>query len=205
MAEGVAVTDRRGRIVHTNPAFDAMFGYEPGELLGRHCNILNFSPPEENLPVHQKILHQINTTGSWSGEFENRKKDGTPFFTQAHISVLKMDGKKLYISVQEDITERRRAQETMRRQAELLDLAHDAIVALDPQGRISYWNQGAEALYGWTKGQALGRPAHELLATRFPEPLPAIEKQVLDQGHWEGELVHTTREPRRHREQPLDR
>ncbi len=196
MGEGVAVTDRRGHILHTNPAFDAMFGYESGELLGRHCNILNCSPPEANLPLHKKILHQINTTGSWSGEFENRQKDGTPFFTQAHISVLEMGGKKLYISVQEDITERRRAQETMRRQAELLDLAHDAILALDPRGRISYWNQGAEALYGWTRGQALGRPAHELLATRFPETLTDIEQQVLEQGHWEGELVHTTRDGR---------
>ena len=50
MAEGVAVTDQRGDIIYTNPALDAMFGYEPGELLGRHSNILNFDPPEEEPP-----------------------------------------------------------------------------------------------------------------------------------------------------------
>ena len=155
-------------IVHANPAFDAMFGYEPGELIGRPSHILNAIPPEENLPVLREILHQINTTGSWRGEFQNRKKDGTPFFTHAHISVLEAAGKKLYISVQEDITARRRAQETMRRQAELLDLAYDAIFVRSPQGQITYWNQSAAHLYGWTKEEALGQVSTSFYRPGFP-------------------------------------
>ena len=162
-------------------------------MLGRHCNILNAHPPEENLPVLREMLHQINTTGSWRGEFQNRKKDGTSFFTHAHISALEAAGKKLHISVQEDITERRRAQETMRRQAELLDLANDAIFVRSPQGHITYWNQSAAHLYGWTREEALGQVSHQLLQTSFPQPLLEIERHLVEHGYWEGELVHTTR------------
>ncbi len=196
MAEGVTVTDGRGNILYTNPAFDAMFGYEPGELVGRHSNILNHYSPEENTRVVKEILKSVNTTGAWFGEFHNCRKDGRPFFTAARISALSEGDKKLFISVQEDITERKRAEEMLRRQAELLDLANDAILVRDFLDRIRFWNHGATELYGWTSADALGQISHELLKTEFPEPLEDIEGQLLQKGRWEGELRQTTKDGR---------
>jgi PAS domain S-box-containing protein len=193
MAEGVTVTDQRGQIIYTNPAFDAMFGYKPGELVGRHSNILNFSPPEENLDIVREILDQVNTTGFWTGEFHNCRKEGKPFFTLARLSTIEVGGKKLFISVQEDITQRKRAKEMLERQAELLDLAHDAILVRDPKGRIIYWNQGASQQYGWSREAAMSQVSYKLLKTVFPQPLMEIERQLMDEGFWEGELTHTTR------------
>src|SRR2546427_589146 len=60
-----------------------------------------------------------------------------------------------------------RAVEALTRNAALFDLAHDAILVRDRAGRILFWNQGAERLYGWSKSEALGRLTHDLLATRF--------------------------------------
>lgn len=80
--------------------------------------------------------------------------------------------------------------EQLRQQAELLDLAHDAIFVRDSEGLITYWNGGAEKLYGWTSEQACGKVSHELLRTQFPQPRAEIETQVLDSSGWEGELVH---------------
>jgi PAS domain S-box-containing protein len=74
--------------------------------------------------------------------------------------------------------------------AALLDLANDAIFVKAATGTITYWNQGAERLYGWTKGEALGRSPHELLRTEFPIPLTEIEAK----DYWEGELRHTKRD-----------
>jgi len=74
--------------------------------------------------------------------------------------------------------------------AALLDLANDAIFVKSVNGTISYWNQGAERLYGWTKTEALGRSTHELLRTEFPIPLTEIEAR----DFWEGELRHTRRD-----------
>jgi PAS domain S-box-containing protein len=197
MAEGVAVIDRRGQIMYTNPAFDAMFGYKPGELVGRHSNILNHTPPEENAGRMKEILTSIKTSGIWSGEFRNCRKSGSPFYSSARISALMVGGKKLYISVQEDVTERKKTREMLARQAELLDLAHDAILVRDPKGRITYWNQGAAHHYGWTREEALGQMSHKLLQTVFPQPLLEIERQLLEQGFWEGELIHTASQGRK--------
>ena len=67
------------------------------------------------------------------------------------------------------------------RQAELLELASDAIFVRDLAGIITYWNAGAEALYGWPRAEALGKVSHELLRTEFPRPRAAIEAAVLDE------------------------
>jgi PAS domain S-box-containing protein len=81
-----------------------------------------------------------------------------------------------------------------REQAELLDLTDDAVMGRGLEGKIFYWNRGAERLYGWRKEEARGQITHELFQTRFPKPLPEIEAQMLEKGSWEGELVHQRRE-----------
>jgi len=101
------------------------------------------------------------------------------------------------------MSDRRRAQlyadlrqrnELLHRQALLLDMANDAFVIRDTEYRITYWNQGAERLYGWSKEEALGRVAHELLNTQFPEPIDRIMGKLRSTGWWRGELVHTRRD-----------
>jgi PAS domain S-box-containing protein len=117
-----------------------------------------------------------------------------------------------------DVTERKRAEEELRKsrdelelrvrqrtaeledttsrlreQAALLELAHDAILVRDLDDRIVYWNSGAERTYGWRKEEALGKITHELLHTEFPKPLEEITAEVLGNLEWEGELLHRTR------------
>ena len=93
-----------------------------------------------------------------------------------------------------DIDDRKRAEETLREQANLLDLTHDTVFVADMQGVIKYWNRGAEEQYGWTAEQALGTVVHELLRTVFPKPREEIIVEVTRTGRWEGELVHTRKD-----------
>ena len=74
-------------------------------------------------------------------------------------------------------------------QAKLLDLANDAIFIRNAGDNISYWNEGAERLYGWASGEVLGRSVHEILHTEFPVPL----SEILQTDRWEGELRHMTK------------
>jgi len=77
------------------------------------------------------------------------------------------------------------------RQASLLNLTHDPIFVRDMNGVISYWNRGAEELYGWTADQAVGKRTQELLRIVFPSPFDEIQTELLRTGRWEGELKKT--------------
>jgi PAS domain S-box-containing protein len=82
-------------------------------------------------------------------------------------------------------------------QAELLHLARDMIFVHDMDGRITFWNRGAELAYGWKREEALGQLSHKLLKTEYGEPLIRITVRIVRDGWWEGELIHTTRAGRK--------
>jgi PAS domain S-box-containing protein len=73
-------------------------------------------------------------------------------------------------------------------QASLLNLTHDSIFVRDMYAVITYWNRGAQELYGWTAEQAIGKRTDELLSTVFPKPFPEIMDDLLVTDRWEGEL-----------------
>jgi CDP-glucose 4,6-dehydratase len=82
-------------------------------------------------------------------------------------------------------------------QLQLLDLIPETAMARNTEGVIAFWNRGAEKMYGWRKNEAVGRVSHTLLNTQFPKSLQEIEKELLQKGVWEGELIHTTRNGKR--------
>jgi len=107
-----------------------------------------------------------------------------------------------YVGTIQDITDRKRAEQALidsesrlrdndERLRELLNTIHLAAVfvrGLD--GRIRFWSRGCERLYGWTADEAVGRSAHELLDTIFPEPLADIEATLRQAGEWQGDVRH---------------
>ena len=122
------------------------------------------------------------------------RKDGTFFPVRYSASPIFRDGVPVGTVIEaQDVTESKAAEEEIRKQAELLSLAHDAIMVRDPESRVIFWNQGAENTYGWTAEEAIGRVTHELLQTRFPVSREAVDVALQEQGEWEGELTHITR------------
>ncbi|MBE9223899.1 PAS domain S-box protein [Phormidium sp. LEGE 05292] len=93
----------------------------------------------------------------------------------------------------EALLEQQHTQFLLSEKAQLLDLAHDTIMTCDLNWVITFWNQGAQQMYGWTPAEALGKETHTLLKTQFTQPLTEIQAQLFDQGYWEGELVHQHR------------
>ncbi len=89
--------------------------------------------------------------------------------------------------------ERKRAEEKLREQASLLDITSDAVVVEDVNGRILFWNRGAERIYGWKSEEVIGTSARELLHADDPARFDAIKAAVIDHGEWRGEGKKVTK------------
>jgi len=99
----------------------------------------------------------------------------------------------LYVSEQVAmVIQRKRAEEQIRQQANLLEIAQDAIMVLDMTESIVYWNKSAERVYGWTREESLGQNASTLLQ-REKDALRVMVDQVLEKGIWFGETKQTTK------------
>jgi PAS domain S-box-containing protein len=81
-----------------------------------------------------------------------------------------------------------------RKKKDEIGLTRDAMMVRNADGTIRYWSEGAQKLYGWESQDALGKISHRLLKTVFPAPLEDIEAELRTKGHWEGQLIHESRD-----------
>ncbi|MEM9558302.1 MAG: PAS domain S-box protein [Acidobacteriota bacterium] len=107
MTEGVTLSNAAGFILYTNPALDSMFGFEPGELIGQSFTVL--ATGEHDL---RALLRSVD---SWQGEIPQRRKDGGEILATVHAISIEIDGSAHRVTVFDDVTARRRAEDESRR------------------------------------------------------------------------------------------
>jgi PAS domain S-box-containing protein len=195
--DAIVSKDLDGVVTSWNPAAERLFGYAAGEIVGRHVSLLAAPGREDEMPA---ILGRVRR-GERVERFETvrRRKDGSLVEVSLTVSPVRdREGRVVGASkIARDVTGRERAAADARRQARLLELSREAIIAWELGGPIVYWNAGAEELYGYPRAEAVGRVSHELLATVHPTDVGAFERALAEAGHWVGELVHATRDGRK--------
>ncbi len=124
VAEGVMMSRTSdGVIVYTNPTFERLFGYGPDELLGRHVSVLNAMGEKRALDVFNDVVREMKVHGSWKGQVQNIKADGSMFWCQVHVSDFEhYKYGNVWVAVQGDITERKKAEEALRALKDDLEL-----------------------------------------------------------------------------------
>ncbi len=184
--------DDQGRYVFINRTFERLFGMTSEELRGK--TDFDFLPKETARQMRENDARVLASSQS----MELTEVVPAPDGVLHHWMVCKFPfqdaGGENYVGgVALDSTARLKAEAQIRAQAALLDRARDAILVRDFEDRITYWNKGAERVFGWTTAEAVGQNASKLLFAEVPAELASARKGTLEKGEWTGELPCLTK------------
>ncbi len=189
----VGMADSQQHTIYINRAAREML------RVGKDSDLAGINISDLTSPKSMDVLMEVGIPaacrdGVWSGESIWQTLDGEEIpVSQVIIAHKSQSGEVEFLStIARNITERKRTEQILEQNLQMLDLASDALIVRDIDGTINYWNQGAERMYGLTKQEALGKLTHTLFHTIFPQPLAAILAQLEERDYWEGELIHTT-------------
>lgn len=191
VADLIGVFDLEGRRVYNNPAYQEILD---GSTPLRGTDSFESIHPDDRVRIRLIFEETIRTGTGQRAEYRLLLKDGQVRFIESQGSVIRDTQGKVtnVLVVGRDVTERKRADDRIREQADLLDKARDAICETDLSECITYWNSSAARLYGWPSEEVLGRDARPILfRDDFSRYLEAI-KCVHAEGGWQGELRQRT-------------
>ena len=192
----IDAVDEANSAMYRSPHVREVLGYEPEEFSSSPDFWQNLLHPDDRERVLAENERTNETGEPFEIEYRMIARDGSVVWVrdEAHLMYDEAGEPMFWQGVFTDITERRRQEEELRRQAELLELTQDSVIVRDPEAVVSYWNSAAEEMYGWSREEALGKNSFELLRTEFPEPLEEIEDRLVRDGQWEGEIVNYRRD-----------
>jgi diguanylate cyclase (GGDEF)-like protein/PAS domain S-box-containing protein len=183
----------------------SVFGYSAGAFNDGIADWTSRIAPEDRERVVSGLYAAMHSgQATWRDEYRFLRQDGAYVTVRDHGlfrrdtegATFNVVGALLDITAERQAEAERRAAEARNRLlASLLDKAHDAISVSGTDMRITYWNQGAERLFGWTAAEVIGKTKDELL-TLDKEDLEQAFQHVLRKGEWRGELTKRRKDGR---------
>ena len=184
----VSYVDTSQRFRYNNRAYDRWVGRPSLELYGAHMReVLGEKAYADVRPYAEAALNGEAV----SFEKELEYADGTlRFVSVSYIPDFdERGGVRGFVALIGDLSARKRAEDSMRFQAHLLDTVEQAVIATDKDGKITYWNRHAEKLYGWSAAEAVGRNILEVTpAEDASAQAMEIIRHVTEGETWTGEF-----------------
>ncbi len=153
-SDGIAIADMQGNYLDANRRMEELLGYTKSELLG--MKVREIHPPEEWGKV-QDAFRNINEQGKSLCEHLVVRKDGSTAPVEVAGTLIEFENQKVALGIFRDVSERKRAEQTMAKLSSALEQTADSIMITDAQGRIEYVNSGFEATTGYRRAEVLGR------------------------------------------------
>ena len=195
--EGIFQSTPGGKFVEANPAMARILGYDsvPELLENYDLERKGYVDPTRRAEF-RSLIEQNGVVNGF--EYEIYRKDCGKVWVSENARVVRDEAGEIayFEGTFEDITERKQATQRIREQAELLNLAHDAIVVRDLEDRIEFWNRGAEKLYGWKAEEVRGKRICDLIYNDA-QAFVSAKKELLRSGEWRGELQHVCKDGRK--------
>ncbi|MFA6267912.1 MAG: PAS domain S-box protein [Pseudolabrys sp.] len=159
----IYMLDPAGIVTSWNPGAERFKGYSANEIIGLHFSRF-YSEEDRAAGLPERALRMAREEGKFEAEGWRIRKDGSRFWAYVVIDPIRMPNGDIvgYAKITRDLTERRAAEETLRQSHEqfrlLVQSVTDyAIYFLDPTGRVSSWNQGAQRIKGYLPEEIIGQ------------------------------------------------
>jgi diguanylate cyclase (GGDEF)-like protein/PAS domain S-box-containing protein len=179
---------RERRVVSTSRRFDALFGYDEGELVGHSVAVL-FPSVGDFERALANSLPSLAQDAYFSAERQYRRRDGSLFWCLVSGRALdpgRPDAGIIWVYT--DITERRQAEEKLRLSATVLEHIADGVMVLDVHGRIVATNPAYTQITGYTEAEALGTQSNLTRDTGQDEAFhEVLWRDLAETGFWRGE------------------
>ena len=170
---GIVMVDRKGSIAMVNAQIEKLFGYARDDLLGKPIELLvprRFK--DQHLPDRNEYLENPTTRSMGVGrDLFGLRKDGTEFPVEIGLNPLEMEHGTMILGTIVDITERKAAEQALRRSEEqlagVIGSAMDAIISIDGEQKIILFNSAAERMFRYPSGEAIGQTLDRFIPQRF--------------------------------------
>ncbi|MGF1935258.1 MAG: PAS domain S-box protein [Nostoc sp. ChiQUE02] len=191
-SNGIIIADARlayNPIIYVNSAFEQITGYRAADVIGQNCRFLQRTDSQQ--PALNELRSSIHAGKSCKVILRNYRKDGSLFWNELSISPIHDENSKLshFIGIQTDISLRKLAEASLRRQALTFENMHDGVIITDLTGNIIDWNPAAETMYGYSKAEVLAKTPSIL---QQPEVAATLRTKIIEtinqQGRWSGEI-----------------
>lgn len=176
----VVITDSQRKILWVNDSFERLTGYSRAEIIGKNPNMFQFekTDPQTKQYIRECLDQDLPIVNV---EILNRGKRGNEYWLNLNIVPIRDMNDRVtgYIAVESDISERRAVDLALRdselRMRQTMDAALDAIIIIDAQGLVRFWNYPAVKMFGFTKEDAIGNRLSELI-------VPVVYREAHERG-----------------------
>lgn len=184
----IVITDLDAIIEYVNPAFSAETGYNADEVIGQNPHILNSgkTPKQSITDLWETLLRG----DIWRGELINRRKDGSEYIEFAIITPIRQPNGDIthYLSIKENITERKQAEAALRIAAIAFE-AQEGMIITDTEHNILQVNQAFTNITGYTREEVIGQKVSLLKSGRHDDAFyDAMWTSINNTGTWQGEI-----------------
>jgi PAS domain S-box-containing protein len=193
-AEAIITIDTDQKIVLFNPAAEKMFGYNTAEVLGQPLTVLI---PQQSRTIHEEEVHRFRREAVTARTMDTRRetaglrKDGTGFPAEAGICKMELVGQTFFTAFLRDITERKQAEEALRKLSLAVEQSQVTVVITDPDGTIEYANPKFCQLTGYSVQEAIGQNPKILNAGIQPSDYYKKMWDTIKSGDvWQGEFAN---------------
>jgi PAS domain S-box-containing protein len=193
---GIWIADAGGRNAYTSESFRALTGLTQAQCSG--LGWIDALHPDDAATTRRTWQECVGAGTVWECDHRAKGVDGEwhPILARG-VPVKDQAGKIVaWVGINLDIGNRVRIRELARRQGQMLEETHDAIIQWEFDGGIVNWNRGAERLYGFTREEAMGQIPPLLLKTECPGGIEGVKQVLQREAIWNGELRHCTKDGR---------